>query len=86
LLDDLDLEVMRVELYAEAQNAETPVQQPVNRGERLVGSANGFMYTARIPATRPLTDYTPRLVPYHGGALIPSDAPYILWHDSPPWR
>lgn len=85
-LDDLDPDAVRVELYAEARNGEAPVRENMNRGERLAGSSNGFIYSARIPATRPPTDYTPRLVPYHSGAFVPLEAPFILWHDSPSWR
>ncbi len=58
----------------------------MNRGERLVGAANGFTYTAVIPTNRPAADYTPRLVPQHVGALVPLEAPFILWHDAPSWR
>jgi starch phosphorylase len=62
----------------------------MNRGQLLAGSTNAFLYNARIPAAiptaRPAADYTPRLVPYHEGASIPLEAPFILWHDSPSWR
>ena len=85
-LDDLDPNAVCAELYAEGQNGGAPSRHPMNRGERLVGSANGFMYTARIPAVRPAADYTPRLVPQHSGAIVPLEAPYILWDDSPSWR
>jgi glycogen phosphorylase len=85
-LDDLDPEAVKAELYANAVNGEAPVTQPLNRGDRLVGSANAFTYTASIPATRPAADYTPRLVPQHNGAIVPLEAPFILWHDSPSWR
>ena len=85
-LDDLDPEAVTVELYAEGQNGQASVREAMNRGERLVGSANGFMYTARIPSARPAADYTPRLVPTHTGAFVPLEAPFILWHDSPSWR
>jgi len=85
-LDDLDPDAVRVELYANAQNADAPFTQPLNRGERLVGSANGFTYTALFPTTRPAADYTPRLIPQHSGAFVPLEAPFILWHDSPSWR
>jgi glycogen phosphorylase len=85
-LDDLDPESVKVELYAEAQNGGAPVRETMNRDERLIGSSNGFLYTLWIPATRPATDYTPRLVPRHNGALVPLEAPFILWHDSPSWR
>ena len=47
---------------------------------------NGFVYTARIPATRPAADYSPRVIPQHAGAFVPMEAPFILWHESPSWR
>jgi glycogen phosphorylase len=85
-LDDLDPEVVAVELYAEPQQGKSYVRHSMNRGERLVGSVNGFTYTIRIPATRPAKDYTPRLVPRHRNAFVPLETPFILWHDSPSWR
>lgn len=85
-LDDLDPEAVRAELYAEGQSGSTESLYPMTRAERLVGSANGFAYTAQLSAARPVTDYTPRLVPQHSAALIPLEAPFILWHDSPSWR
>ena len=85
-LGDLDPNAVCAELYAEGQNGGAPSRYPMNRGERLVGSANGFTYTARIPAARPAADYTPRVIPQHGGAFVPLEASYILWDDSPSWR
>jgi glycogen phosphorylase len=86
LLDDIDPHAVRVELYAEAQKDERPVTHAMNRGELLVGTTSGFTYTAIVPITRPAADYTPRLVPQHVGALVPLEAPLILWHDAPSWR
>ena len=86
-LNDLAPESVNVELYAEAQNGGDPVRETMNRDERLTGSSNGFLYTLWVPATpsaRRTT--TPRLVPQHNGALVPLEAPLILWHDSPSWR
>ncbi len=85
-LDDLDADAVAAELFAEPKNGAAPVRLPLTRGDRLVGSANGFTYTAWVPATRPVADYTPRLVPRHSGAYVPLEAPFILWHDSPSWR
>lgn len=85
-LDEMKSEDIRVELYAEAVNGANPVAQTMNRGERLVGAANGFAYSAVVPVTRPAADYTPRLVPQHVAALVPLEAPFILWHDAPSWR
>ena len=85
-LDDLDPDAVNVELYSEGQNSKAPVRHSMNRGERLVGSVNAFLYTARIPATRPAAEYTPRVTPQHAGAFVPMEAPFILWHESPSWR
>jgi starch phosphorylase len=85
-LDDLDPDAVRAELYAEGKNGDATATQPLKRGERLVGSANGFTFTALVPATRPASDYTPRLIPQHSGALVPLESSFILWHDSPSWR
>jgi glycogen phosphorylase len=85
-LDDLDPDTVSAELYAEGQNGAPAERHLMNRAERLVGAANGYTYTALVPATRPEADYTPRLIPHHGGALVPLEAAFILWHDSPAWR
>jgi starch phosphorylase len=85
-LDDIDPDAVRVELYAAAQNDGDPITQTMSRGERVVGAANSFTYTAVIPDNRPAADYTPRLVPQHVGAFVPLEAPFILWHEAPSWR
>ncbi len=85
-LDALNPDAVRAELYADAQKDAAPITQPMNRGERLVGATNGFTYSVVVPAIRPAADYTPRLVPQHVGALVPLEAPFILWHDAPSWR
>jgi glycogen phosphorylase len=85
-LDDLDPDAISVELFAEGQNGTEPFRHTMTRSERLIGAENGFMYTASLPGTRPARDFTPRLVPCHAGALVPLEAPFILWHDSPSWR
>jgi starch phosphorylase len=80
-LNELDPQAVQVELYAEPQNGDVPIRQPMQRGEPLVGSANAFVYVASVPATRPASDYTPRLVPYKAGASVPLEAPFIRWRD-----
>jgi starch phosphorylase len=37
------------------------------------------VHVADVPAGRPATDYTPRLVPFHPDAAVPLEAPFILW-------
>jgi starch phosphorylase len=85
-LDELGPDAVNVELFAESRDGHPLTRQPMTRSEHLVGSASGFTYTAQIPAVRPVADYTPRLIPQHAGAIVPIEAPFILWHDSPSWR
>ncbi len=85
-LNELDPDSVAAEAYAEAHDGNPVSRYTMIRGEKLVGSENGFVYTLRIPATRPAADYTPRLVPKHSGAFVPLEAPFILWHESPSWR
>jgi len=85
-LDDMDADSVRVELYADAQKYENPIALAMNRGEPLDGATNTFTYRASVPAGRPVSDYTPRLVPQHVGAFVPLEASFIRWHETPSWR
>jgi starch phosphorylase len=85
-LDDIDPDAVGVELYAEAQKDGEPITQAMTRGERVAGATSAFTYSASVPTGRPAADYTPRLVPRHEGALVPLEAPFILWHEAPSWR
>jgi len=84
-LDDLNPDAVRVELYAEGEKDAGPITLRMTCGEGLVG-AHGFTYTAVTKATRPVADYTPRVIAQHLGARVPLEAPFILWHDAPSWR
>ncbi len=78
-LGELDPEAVRVELYADPREDARPFRQPMARGSALVGAAHGYLYSARVPATRPASDYTPRVVPFKPGAAVPLEAPLIAW-------
>jgi starch phosphorylase len=85
-LDDMDPDAVSVELYAEAQKDGELITLAMTRDERMAGAESVFAYSASVPASRPIADYTPRLVPRHAGALVPLEAPFILWHEAPSWR
>ena len=85
-LDDIDPGAVSVELYADAQKNGEPIRFAMTRGEPQDGAANAFTYSASLPTSRPVADYTPRLVPQHAGASVPLEAPFILWHQAPSWR
>ncbi len=78
-LDDLEAEAVQVELYADPIGGSPPERHTMHRGEPLTGAVNSYIYIARVPATRPASDYTPRLVPYHPDAQVPLEVPLIAW-------
>jgi starch phosphorylase len=85
-LGDIDPDAVRVELYVEAQKDNEAITHTMSRGEQLTEGTRGFTYSASVPASRPVANFTPRLVPQHVGAFVPLEAPFILWHESPSWR
>ncbi len=82
----LDPEAVQVDLFAQGPNGEAPLRQPMNRGDGLAGSPNGFLYSVRVPKNRPASDFTPRVIAQRKGAILPLEAPFILWDDAPAWR
>jgi starch phosphorylase len=78
-LDGLDPEAVRVELYADRVLDGAPVRQEMKRVRPLVGAGHAYAYRAQVPAARPATDYTVRLIPNHEVAAVPLEAAHILW-------
>jgi glycogen phosphorylase len=66
-----------VELYADSTEGDGPIRKVMTWVRRLEGG--GDVYRARVPATRPATDYTVRVVPHHDGVAVPLEAAQILW-------
>jgi glycogen phosphorylase len=68
---------VRVEVYA----------SPVADGKQFLSTmtsdgkeSDGWRtYVADVPASRPASDYTPRIVPLHSSARIPLENAHILW-------
>ena len=78
-LDEVSADAVRVELYADPTDGDQPIRQAMQRGHELLGSVGGYAYSASVPATRPASDYTPRVVPFKAGAFVPLEANQILW-------
>lgn len=78
-LDGLAPEGVAVELYADGVDGGAPERVVMSRGQHLVGTANGYLYTARLPAARPTGDYTPRVVPFSPGVAVPLEVGAIRW-------
>ncbi len=77
-LAGIDPSAVRVELYAAARNGDAPVCQQMLRKAFRPGTALAYTYSTTTPATRPATDFTPRIVPHHPKAL-PLEIDRILW-------
>ena len=77
--NDLDPNAVRVELYADSINGDGPVRQEMKRVRQLAGAASGYAYSGRVPANRPATDYTARVIPDYNGVTVPLEATRILW-------
>ncbi len=78
-LDDLDPDAVRVELYANGVDGSAVECVEMTRVRPLVGATNGYAYRATVPAVRPTTDYTARLIPHRDGVAVPLEEAHILW-------
>ena len=76
---DLEPTAVYVELYADGINGGHPVRQEMKPVRQLVGASGGYVYSAAVPAARPLGDYTARVIPHCDGVAIPLEAARILW-------
>jgi starch phosphorylase len=79
--NDFDPEAIQVQLYAEPRNGGSQDEiLPMIRGEQISKPVKGYSYSARIPAQRPVGDYTPRVIPAFEGAVVPIETSRILWY------
>lgn len=78
-LNELPAEWVQVELYADGVDGGEAERYAMSRNGELPGTSNGFAYTVRIPASRPASHYTPRLIPHHEHASVPLEAAQIRW-------
>jgi starch phosphorylase len=80
-MGDLDPDAVKVELYAEPSNSQGSEIHLFERQEVLTTDLNVYLYCAHLPARRPASDYTPRVIPQFDGALVPLEARQILWYE-----
>ena len=78
-LNQLNPDAARVELYAGGVNGGPPVGHEMERVGQLAGTSGGYAYRARVPATRPASEYTARVLPRYAGVAVPLEAARILW-------
>ena len=78
-LNDLDPSAVRVELYADGVNGDSPVRQEMKQLGPIASASGGYIYSAAVSVSRPAGDYTARMIPYCGGVAIPLEEARILW-------
>ena len=77
-LGGADAEAVRVELYADPAGESLGVREPMKEcAERDAGGSRVF--ECAIATTRPASDFTPRVVPYHPEARLPLELPLLAW-------
>jgi len=78
-LGDLTEQDVSVEVFSEPTKSDTENVIEMQIDQPIPGTVNGFVYSITIPATRPISDYTPRIKPRHPDCMIPLETQHILW-------
>ena len=78
-LAGLDPAAVRVELFANPRNDDPAVRQEMERDGVPEGTPASYRYVGFVPATRPPTDYTIRIIPSPQDLLVPLETQQILW-------
>jgi starch phosphorylase len=78
-LNAIDPDKVLVELYAGGMDGGTPERQELKLIKHREEIIEPNVYSTSVPATRPATDYTPRIIPALSGVSVPLEATSILW-------
>ena len=80
-LNGIDPKAVQVQLYADPLEGTEPEIHVMEMASAIPGTENGYIYSVRIPARRPVEHYTPRLIPYFDGVVVPIEINNILWYE-----
>ena len=78
-LHGLDPKAVRVELYADTNKDSPTVRLEMTCLHPLADESGSYIYSATVPAARPPSDYTARVMPHCDGVAIPLEDGRILW-------
>jgi starch phosphorylase len=78
-LGEIEPTDVQVEAYANPIDHLAPDAIPLGRDGTLPGTTSGYFYQGTIGATRPIADYTIRVVPSREGVAVPSEIDLIRW-------
>jgi glycogen phosphorylase len=74
----VDPQILLVELFADGSDG--PFRQSMVQAEKLGNREHSYVYVAQVPASRPASDFTPRIIPHYADVKVPLEIPLILWH------
>ncbi len=78
-LGSLDPENVSVQLYAEAVDGKSSVLVEMSGAMPLPDMEHAYAYSVRVPADRPASDFTARLILHHQEIAVPLEERHILW-------
>jgi starch phosphorylase len=78
-LENLDPESVRVQLCSEPGAGTGAVTQEMSLTGPVAGHPGQYVYSGSVPAARPSTDYTARLIPRREGVAVPLEYGRVLW-------
>ncbi len=79
-LGNLRADDVRLQVYADPLNGEPPFVAEMTPSKGAEPANGWHLYSADVPASRPLSDYTPRIIPSYSGAKVPLEDGHILWY------
>lgn len=78
-LGDASPASVRVEFYADALKDGDPVRQEMTRVRTEEPATGSHTYCATVPASRPVSDYTARILPHCTNLNVPLEDGWICW-------
>lgn len=78
-LDGLDAQFIDLEIYGNAFEDKPFTKQKMELSHPLEGEPNFYVYRGVVPANRPESAYTVRIVPSFAGVSVPLEDNHILW-------
>ena len=79
-LNELSVEDVAVELFAAPiAPASDPIRVTMAASGPLPGTSRGFLFRGTVPNGRPVSDWTPRVIPASEIASVPAELPLITW-------
>jgi starch phosphorylase len=79
LLNGLDPDSVRVELYADGINGGDPAREEMKCARPPADASRRCVYHATVSTARLASDYTARVIPQRTGVAVPLESDRILW-------